>query len=105
IVVGSIPLAKRIRRTRRLSQLRSSARGHIDAAWESAMHSLGLLDIPIDRAATPHELAMRASPLVGNDTAPALAELAQRTTEARFGPDEPDRAARDEADGIAHRIR
>ena len=101
----AIPIAKRVRRTRRRSQLRSSPRGHVDAAWESAIEALGLLDIPVDPSATPQELAHRASRVIGADTAPALTDLANLTTEARFGPVEPDRATQAEADGMASRIR
>ena len=101
----AIPIAKRVRRTRRRSQLRSSPRGHVDAAWEAAIEALGLLDIPWIPPRRHQELARRASRVIGADTAPASTDLANLTTEARFGPVEPDRATQAEADGMASRIR
>jgi Domain of unknown function (DUF4129) len=105
LIVGSIPVAKTLRRRKRQALLRGSARGRIDAAWEDAVGALGLLDVPVDASATPRELANRAATAVGPDTAPALADLAELTTEARFGPNEPDDAVQHEADGAAARIR
>jgi transglutaminase-like putative cysteine protease len=105
LVSIAIPITKTLRRRRRHARLRVSARGRVDAAWEDAVDALGLLDVRVDASATPRELARRAAAAVGADTAPALADLAELTTEARFGPDEPDIAVQREAAGSASRIK
>jgi transglutaminase-like putative cysteine protease len=105
VVLCAIPVTKSLRRRRRHATLRASARGRVDAAWEDAVDALGLLDVPVDPSATPRELARRAASAVGSENAPALAGLAELTTESRFGPDEPDDAVQREAAGISQRIR
>jgi transglutaminase-like putative cysteine protease len=104
LVLGAIPVAKSVRRHRRHARLRASARGRVDAAWEHAIDALGLLDVPVDPSATPRELARRAATALGSETAPTLANLAELTTAARFGPDEPDDAIQREAAGLAGRV-
>jgi transglutaminase-like putative cysteine protease len=104
VVLGAIPVAKSVRRHRRHARLRASARGRVDSAWEHAVDALGLLDVPVDRSATPRELARRAATALGSDTAPTLADLAEITTAARFAPDEPDDATQREASGLAGRV-
>jgi hypothetical protein len=104
LLAAAIPIAKGVRLRRRHAALRASARGRVDSAWEHAVGALGLLDVPVDPSATPREVAQRAANAVGSEAAPALAGLAEITTEARFGPVEPDETVQREAAGIADRF-
>lgn len=105
LILGAVPVLKTVRRNRKRARLRASARGRIDAAWQEALDALGLLDIPVDPAATPQELADRVARLLGSDAAPAFADLAAITTASRFAPEEPDPEAQARADGTARHIR
>jgi transglutaminase-like putative cysteine protease len=105
VVLAAIPIVKTVQRRRRHALLRASARGRVDAAWEDAVDALALLDVPVDASATPREVARRAAGALGTETAPTLAQLADVTTEARFGPVEPDIAAQRDATGAAARVK
>jgi transglutaminase-like putative cysteine protease len=94
VVVGLaavlVPLLKIAHRARRRARLGATPRGRIDAAWVETIDTLALLDVPPEPSATPHELARLAATAVGPEAAPALADLAELTTRARFAPEEPD---------------
>jgi transglutaminase-like putative cysteine protease len=105
LVTLAIPVVKLGWRARRRARLGTTPRGRVDSAWADTVDTLGLLDVPPDPPATPHELARRAAPVVGPEAAPALADLAELTTSARFAPDGPDDAAVARAAHAAHLVR
>lgn len=89
LTLAAIPIAKALRRTTRRRTLRTSGRGQVTLAWEDAIGSLGLLQVPVSAAATPTEIVSACGPVVPDAVRGPLRALAGLTIEARYAPDEP----------------
>ncbi len=89
LTLAAIPIAKALRRATRRRTLRTSGRGQVALAWEDAIDSLGLLQVPVSAAATPTEIASAAGPAVPDAVRGPLRALAGLTIEARYAPEQP----------------
>ena len=105
LLVAIVPTAKVLRRAARRRSLRGSGRGQVTLAWEQAIESLGLLQVPVSRSATPSEIAILAARTVPDAVRVPLGTLAGITTEARYAAAEPSPEAQAEAASAADTIR